>query len=99
MLGAELVLLLTLQLPPDHKVALTFADRTEIARLVDAEREFAELDKLATRTDEQAKRHAALNLALGTLPDDRRIARCKSGHQPLCDTQRGVRRPVQRSER
>lgn len=63
------------QLPPDHKVALVFADRTEIVRLVDAQAEFKRLDTLTTRTDEQAKRHAALHLALNTLFDLQRVRR------------------------
>lgn len=68
-------LVMSQQLPPDHKVALVFADRTEIVRLVDAQTEFKRLDALTTRTEEQAKRHAALHLALNTLFDLQRVRR------------------------
>lgn len=58
---------------PPVTVALVFADRTEIVSVVDAKREFAQLDALTTRTEKQAKRHAALVLALGTVFDLQRV--------------------------
>lgn len=71
----ELALMVALAQEPPRKVALVFADRTEIVTLVDAQREFTQLDSLTTRTDEQVKRHAALHLALNTLFDLQRVRR------------------------
>lgn len=70
-----LVLMTALTQEPPRKVALVFADRTEIVTLVDAQKEFAQLDALLTRTEEQTKRHAALHLALNTLFDLQRVRR------------------------
>lgn len=70
-----LALMVTLFQEPPRTVALVFAERTEIVTLVDAQAEFAQLDALITRTDEQAKRHAALHLALNTLSDLQRVRR------------------------
>lgn len=71
----ELALMVVLAQEPPRKVALVFADRTEIVALVDAQAEFKQLDALPARTDEQAKRHAALHLALNTLFDLQRVRR------------------------
>lgn len=68
----ELILMTALAQEP-RKVALTIDGRTEIVLLSDAQTEFARLDALASRTEEQAKRHAALNLTLGTVFDLQRV--------------------------
>lgn len=73
MLG-ELLLVMALAQEP-RTVPLVFADRTEIVLLSDAQAEFKVLDAMTTRTEEQAKRHAALNLALGTVFDLQRVRR------------------------
>ena len=74
MLAAKIAIIITLalstQFPPSHRVAVVLADRTEIVALKDAQAEFRRLDRLNVRTEEQAKRHAALHLALSTLRQD-----------------------------
>lgn len=89
-------------LPPDHLVALVFSDTdTQRMRLDDAEAAYAalEVQKVTTTlSDGDARLHAALTLALGTLPDVQRLS------VPLLVTRerldwevrRGVRLPVQR---
>lgn len=72
MLGAELALIIVLAQQP-RTVALVFIDHKEIVSLIDAQREFRKLDSIA-RNEEQEKRHAALVVALGTLPDRQKDA-------------------------
>ena len=98
MLGAEIVLLLALAQQP-RTVALVIDGRVQIVALVDAERLYEAIGSksLADWTDEDRKLHAALTVALGTLRQD--VSTCPSTHQPLCETIRGRRLPLQRSER
>lgn len=69
----NLLFIITLAQEPPRKVALTINGRVEIVLLADAQAEFAQLDSLKTRTVEQSKRHAALNLTLGTVFDLQRV--------------------------
>lgn len=98
MLGLALILVLSQQ-PQTVALLLNNGEGTVIVSLDSAQREYGQLLTIdpEQRTEMQRLRFAALTIALGTLPDDRRIATCESGHQPLCETQRGVRRPLQRS--
>lgn len=68
----SLITLAMAQEPP-VTVALVFADHTEIVTVIEAQREYRQLDALKTHTEEQAKRFAALNLALGTVFDLKRV--------------------------
>lgn len=69
---AGLLLMAALAQEP-QTVALIIDGRTEIVLLADAEAEFKRLDSLVARTETQAKRHAALVLALGTVFDLQRV--------------------------
>ena len=97
----ELVLALVLQLPPDHKVALVFDGRTEIVEVAKAEQQLRRLERKRHRTQDDDKRRAALVIALGTRPENEYHA-CADldplRHQPLCETIRGRRLPLQRKE-
>lgn len=74
-------------------VALAFENhRFEMVALDQARREFAALASLKSRTPEQQKRYAALVWALGTIPTHYTVC---DGHQPLCETTRGRRVPLQ----
>ena len=80
---ASLGLALALQATePPRTVALVLADRTVIVTVTEAEKEFAQLEKLKVRTGDQEKRFAALVWALGTLGHNERLV-CVD-HQPLC---------------
>ncbi len=80
-------------LPDSQTVALAFENhRFEIVAIEQARKEFNALVKLQSRTAEQEKRFAALVWALGIIPTDFIVC---EGHQPLCETTRGRRLPLQ----
>lgn len=101
MLGAEIVLLLALAQQP-RTVALIFPDRREVISVVMAEKEHAKLTKVKHHTDQQARRYAALVQALGVRSSLTEHQACATlhpdRHQPLCETIRGRRLPLQRSD-
>ena len=97
MLGLALILVLS-----QPTVALVLANRTEIVAVRDAEREYRQLERLKHRNAEQVKRFAALVQALGVRPSNELLACANldpARHQPLCETLRGRRVPLQRSGR
>lgn len=97
MIGVVLAVILAQPVIQPETIALTLNQQTEFTRTVDAQRlyEAIEAKDEGRLTDEDRRLHAALTLALGTLPDARQLARCDAGHQSLCETQRGIRRPLQ----
>lgn len=96
MLGAEIVLLLALVQQP-RTVALVIDGQMQTMALVDAERLYEAINSKSVTlwTDDDRKLHAALTATLGTLRQD--ISTCPDTHQPLCETIRGRRLPLQRS--
>lgn len=99
-----MILGLALAIALSPTVALVFADRTVIVSVTDAEKEYAKLEKVKHRTDEQDKRFAALVQALG-VRQSRRLTehqacaeRHPDRHQPLCETIRGRRLPLQKPD-
>jgi len=88
-----------LPLPLDHLVALVFSD-TDIqpVKLAEAERMYVELEakRIAGLWEDADRRlHAALVIALGTLPDERLVAPGLPGSRERLDWEirRGVRTP------
>lgn len=92
----------TTTLPSDHQVALVFNDTdTRRMRLDEARRTYRRLSGKKTLSDEDARLHAALTFALGTLPDAERLSAPELGTKERLDWEirRGVRRPLQESGR
>lgn len=84
-------------------LALVFADRTEIVSVQSAQREFKRLERMRMRDSNQSKRYAALVQALGVQRELTEYQACATGdparHQPLCETIRGRRLPLQKLSR
>lgn len=100
MLGAEIVLVFALVQQP-RTVMLIFADHRETISVVVAEKEWARLARLKRHTSKQYERYAALTQALGVQSSLTEHQACAAlhpdRHQPLCETIRGRRLPLQRS--
>ena len=78
-------------------VALAFGPTDiQFMETAEAEKLYAAIESKPEekRTDEDRRLHAALTIALGTLPNERRIATCDD-HIPRCHTLRGVRLALQ----
>ena len=91
----------TITLPLDHRVALVFSP-TDIRemRLDEAERRYRALEarkRTATLDNADARLHAALTIALGTLHDERLIVPRHGTRERMdWEVRRGVRRAAQR---